>query len=98
MSEFKPGKIVEGVYHHPKNYLEKITEVYCFVSSDENGEGIIAQTMDSPMGRIQMPFVCADKDRMESLKPFAIQATKQSGVKIKIIKLTNREEIEDINP
>lgn len=59
-------------YHKPKNTLEKITEVYCFVSVDESGEGIIGQSIEDPNGQIMMiPFVCSDKARMESLKPFA---------------------------
>ena len=78
------------------NYLEKITELYCFVSVDEGGEGIVGQLMDLPSGRSFMPFVCADIERMESLKPFAKAIARATGQKIKLIKLTNREEIEDI--
>jgi len=85
-------------YHKPKNTLEKITEVYCFVSVDERGEGIIGHSMEEPeTGReIMMPFVCADKARMESLKPLAKEMSLRSGIKIKLIKLTNREELEVI--
>lgn len=79
------------------NYLEKITEVYCFVSEDEGGEGIIAQQIDLPNGKTFMPFVCSDKARMESLKPLAKNMAKLTGKKIKLIKLIQREEIEDIS-
>lgn len=80
------------------NYLEKITELYAFVSVDEGGEGVIGMTIDMPDGRETfMPFVCADKARMESLKPFAIGIAKSSNKTVKLIKLTNREELEIIN-
>lgn len=77
------------------NYLEKIEEVYCFVSVDEGGEGIIGQQMNLPNGKTFMPFVCADKGRMESLKPLAKEIALHTGKKIKLIRLTNREEIEE---
>jgi hypothetical protein len=43
-----------------------------------------------------MPFVCADKARMESLKPLAEKIRAEAGKKIKIIKMTNRTDIEDV--
>lgn len=78
-----------------KNYLEKITEVYAFVSSDKDGEGVVGQSMNTLFGMMFMPFVCADKDRMESLKPLAKKIAKEKNKKIKLIKLTHREEIEE---
>ncbi len=77
------------------NYLEKITEVYVFVSVDENGEGIIGQTMDINNQNVFMPFVCADKARLESMRPLAQQIAKENDIKIRLIKLTNREVIEE---
>jgi hypothetical protein len=80
------------------NYLEKITEMYAFVSVDEGGEGIIGQTMDIMGKNVFMPFVCADKARMESLKPLAINIGKLGRKKIKLIKLSARKEIEEYEP
>lgn len=85
------------ILHSPKNYLPKIEEVYCFVSVDEGGEGVISDTIQLNGQTMIMPFVCADKNRMESLKPLAKEISKMSGKKIKLIKLTCREEIEDIS-
>lgn len=78
-----------------KNYLEKITEIYAFVSSDKDGEGVIGESMNTPFGMMFMPFVCADKERMESLKPLAKRIGKDKKIKIKLIKLTQREVIEE---
>lgn len=79
--------------HNPKDYLEKIEEVYCFVSVDEGGEGVVGHNF----GGVMMPFVCADKARMEQLKPIAKEMAQMTGRKIKLIKLTHREELEDIS-
>lgn len=77
-----------------KNYLEKITEIFVFVSVDEGGEGVVGMTMYIEGKETFMPFICADKARMESLKPFAKQIAKASGKTIKLIKFTNRKDIE----
>lgn len=83
-------------YLTPKNHLEKITEVFVYASSDKDGEGVIAQTIDTPDGMMMMPFICADRDRMESLRPMAERIARESGKKIKLIRLSVREELEDI--
>ena len=77
------------------NYLEKITEVYVFASVDEGGEGVVGQVVDILGREVFMPFVCADKKRMESLKPLAKQIAKDTGKKIKLIRLNTREDIEE---
>lgn len=74
------------------NYLEKVTEVYCFVSVDEGGEGVIGKYFDGAWH----PFVCSDKNIMEKLKLYAREIGKESGKKIKIIRFTQREEIEEL--
>lgn len=78
------------------NYLEKITEMYVFVSVDEGGEGVVGMTMPINGRETFMPFVCADKARMESLKPIAKKISQESGKTIKLIKLTNRKDIETL--
>ena len=80
------------------NYLEKITEIYTFVSVDEGGEGIVGMTLPIGGRETFMPFVCADKERMEALKPMAKQICERGKKKIKLIRLTTREEIEEYLP
>lgn len=77
------------------NYLEKITEVYVFASVDEGGEGVIGQTIMIKGHNVFMPFVCADKQRLEMLRPLAKEIAKKSGRKVKLIKLSVREELEE---
>ena len=86
---------MKTVVHKPANYLEKIKEVYVFASVDSGGEGIIGQTVNVGGRSTFMPFVCADKARMESLKPIARQIARDSGKKVKLIRLSLREELEE---
>lgn len=76
------------------NYLEKITELYAFISSDENGEGVIGHAMPINGQMVMMPFVCADKDRVDSLRPIAEKMAIDSKQQIRLIRFTSREDIE----
>lgn len=83
------------VYLNHPNELQHIDELYVFISSDKTGEGVVGHTVTLMGDRIFMPFVCADKERMESLKPLAKKIAKESGKKVKLIRLSVREEIEE---
>ena len=76
----------------PKNGKKqlKITEMYVFVSVDEDGEGVIAA---STHGGMLMPLVGADLDRVRSLIPVADNVCEQSGKAYKILKFSAREDI-----
>ena len=76
--------------------MYKIEEIYAFVAEEKQGEGIIGQTVVIDNQLVFMPFVCADKSRMESLRPLATKMHMEHGKKIKIIKMTKRTDIEVI--
>jgi len=78
------------------NYLEKITEIYVFASVDEGGEGVVGMTLPVNGRETFMPFVCADKARMEQLKPIAKKIAQESGKTIKLLKFKQRKEIETL--
>lgn len=80
--------------NHPNDIL-RIDEIFAFVSVDEKGEGVIGQTIKIAGQNVFMPFVCADKARMESLKPLARQIADERNIKVKLIRLSVREEIEE---
>lgn len=81
-----------SIAHDPENTF-KITEIYAFVSVDEDGnEGVLAANL----GGMMMPFVCADKARVDSLRNHAEKIAHMTAKKIKLVKFTNREEIEEI--
>jgi hypothetical protein len=74
--------------------LEKVTEIYAFVLDGQYEEGMLS-TEWAP--GLLLPFACSDKKRFESLRPFAEEAAKKSGKKIKLVKFTQREELETID-
>lgn len=83
------------IIHEPNNYM-KIEEVYCYVSVDENGnEGIVAQTMELAGSTVMMPFVAADRVMRDRLDPLAKQIQKKTGKKIRLLRMTSREVIEE---
>jgi hypothetical protein len=86
---------MKKVYLDHPNELRRIDELFVFISSDENGEGVIGQTVKIMDQTVFMPFVCADKERMESIKPAAQKIAKEGGKKIKLIRLSVREEIDE---
>ena len=74
--------------------MPKIESMYAFVVEDTapDDEGLIAQTV----GSMWMPMVGADMKRIDSLRPVAAAIGKRIGKKIKLVKFTNRQEVEVI--
>lgn len=73
----------------------KIKTISAYVSTDKDGtEGVIGSM--APDGQ-WLPFVCADEDRANSLKPLAKEIAKASGKKVKLVRFSQREDLEEIN-
>ena len=74
-----------------------IDELFAFVAEEEEGEeGVIGMVLEMPVtGNTFTPLVGADMDRMESLKPYALDIAKASGKKVvlKKFKLVSTEVI-----
>lgn len=72
----------------------KVTEMFAWLAVEENGsEGIIA----GPVGRHElMPLVGGDRKRMEALRPVAEYVQQQTGLRIKLVRFSEREELESI--
>jgi hypothetical protein len=68
-----------------------ISEMYAFISTDDEGEGVMAFLAQNGTW---MPMVGADMTRVEQLKPIAINMGKAQGRKVKLIKFSQREELE----
>jgi hypothetical protein len=88
---------MSAIFQQPKNTLPSIEEVFMFVSVDaeDGNEGVIGAPMD-PMNCV--PLIAADKKRLESLTPIAEKLAKFGNVKIRLIRLSHREVIREINP
>jgi Zn ribbon nucleic-acid-binding protein len=78
-------------FSRPPNTL-RITEIFAFVSVDENDqEGVIAiNTILGPT-----PMIAADKARLEYLRPHAERVAKEMGIKVRLLRFSTREEVEE---
>ncbi len=83
-----------GLFHQPRNTLAKITEIWAVVSVDpeDENEGVCAMKM----GDSWMPMIAADPKRLEFIKAQAARLAAATGQKMKLVKFTTREEVEDI--
>jgi len=69
----------------------RISEIHAFLAiGDDDEEGLIGTMM---AGR-WMPFVCADPDRVEALRPLAQMVARSSGKRVVLSKFSIREDIE----
>jgi hypothetical protein len=78
-------------FHNPGNHLKRIDKVWMFVSVDDEGEGIVAYPMAN-MGSV--PLVAADEARLKDLKILAKRMSKNYGIRIRLIELSTRTEVE----
>lgn len=93
----KPEVMGGTIFLQPKNTLPKIDSVYLFVSVDaeDGNEGVVG----APLGPVNcMPMIAADVKRLDQLIPIAQYICDTTKTKIKLIKLTNREEIKTFEP
>lgn len=76
--------------------VNRIDEVFAFVVVDplDNTEGIPSLFT----GQGWAPMVAADRERVESLRPRAEGLAKRLGLPITLLRFTNREEMEVIEP
>jgi hypothetical protein len=78
---------------HPKTLL-RIDEMFAFIASDANGEGLPA----FQAGLMMMPLVAADRKRVDSLRDIARQIARETGQTITLVRFSHREELEVIEP
>lgn len=74
---------------------DRVNEVFAWLSVDQKDdcEGIIA----GQAGTTLIPLVGADRDRIESYRSTAKAAAKQFNVTIKLVRFSEREELEVID-
>jgi len=72
-----------------------IRDLYAFLAVHADGdEGVVGM----PVGGSMLPLVAADRERLEALRPYARAAARASGLSIRLVRFTAREEIEVIDP
>lgn len=97
-----PHEVITGdrtstIFQQTKNTLPAIECLYVFVSVDakDGNEGVVG----APMGSVGcMPMIAADEKRLEQLIPIAQAIATSTNMKIRLIKLSRREVIKDIDP
>ena len=78
--------------------MPKIEQMYAFIVEDTgpNDEGVIG--IQSPPGsdgtKLWLPLVGADMARMDSLRPTALGIGRQVGKAVKLVRFTNRKDLE----
>ena len=74
--------------------MPKVTEVFAFVAEDTgpDDEGLAAMQV----GNTFMPLVGADMKRVDSLRPHARAIARRMKKPIKLLRFTQREELEVI--
>jgi hypothetical protein len=73
----------------------KIESLWAYISEDEKGEGLCG--FQDPNTGQWMPMICADEARLKALRPFAHQIAVVTKKKIKVVKFTQREDIDAID-
>ena len=84
------------VIDSPPNHLLRIDSCYLFISSDEQGEGLCAAPMPNFPGL--MPLIAADPAWLRQLMALAQELATLTGKTIRLIKLTQREQLAVIEP
>ena len=74
--------------------MPKITEMFAFVAEDTgpDDEGVTGIWM----AEIFLPLIGADMARIDSLRPTAKAIAKQTGKPVKLLRFSQREELEVI--
>ena len=76
------------------NTGQKIERLYAWIATEpDGGEGVCAALM--PDGKMMMPLVGADMERMESLRHYAAEAVRFTGYPVRLVEFSNRIVIEE---
>lgn len=74
--------------------MQSIDEMFAFISVDEYGEGLVGTLTRTGW----MPLVGADMSRVDSLRKMAQQVARDSGRDVKLVRFSNRTELETFKP
>ena len=75
-----------------------IDELWAWVSTDVEGEGVLAAPIPRLGNLLTVPMVGADMERMRSLEPIARQMANAFGVGVSLVRFSYRELIMSITP
>lgn len=79
--------------------MPKITEVYCWICTEEDGsEGIPAQEMIVKGKSMMMPFLAADLELLKSMEPSIHKMRLKTKIPYKLVKFSHMEIIVELPP
>ena len=76
--------------------IERINQLWLVTFIDDAGKEVVAQAKLASGD--YAPLIAADPARLDSMMPAARKLAKTRNIKMRLIKLTNRLDIEDILP
>jgi hypothetical protein len=82
------------IFKQPRASMPRIESMWAFVSVDpeDDNEGICTIMW----GDMPMPMIASDQTRIAQLRPAACELKRLTGMRVKLVKFTVREEIEEI--
>lgn len=78
--------------HDPPNTNPRIDTLWAVISVDSTGEGVVA----AQVGGSWMTLTTSEERLMPMLRQVARDLASKTGKRLKLIKLTTREDVEDI--
>ncbi len=76
---------------------KRIDAIYALVAAERDGrEGICAASMPFLGTRTNMPLVGADMDRVRSLRPLAEAIAHLTGLPVRLVRFSRRNDLEEI--
>jgi hypothetical protein len=73
--------------------MDTINEVYAFLTIQDGEEGIFATQLTS--NGVWLPLIFTSMAIADGFKTFALEAAKDEGVKLKLVKFSTREVVEE---
>jgi hypothetical protein len=83
-------------YSAPSTDGQRINQLWLVIYINKAGEEVVAQAKLTSGN--YAPLIAADETRLESMMPAARELATKSNIKMRLIKLTNRVDVEDIAP
>lgn len=82
------------LFQQTPNTMPVIKEIWAFVSVDpeDGNEGVCGVVTDGVM----MPLIASDVARLEQIRPIALRLALDTDMQIKLVKFTQRVEVETL--
>jgi len=87
-------KMKSILIHAPINEQPQLNQIWAIVSVDEGGEGIVAAP--TMQGVLTIPLITGEERLLDSMKAMARSVSAVTGKKMRLVKFSQREVVEEI--